>query len=221
VTENQIIPDILTNDRKLLQERVVIARTLTNRVHIDVIDGLFADNKTVMPDDLIDIDWQGLKVDVQLMVDEPDQYLEVLARLQEVRVIGHIERMRNRYEFIKKAKKFGVEVGLGLNLESAVDVLTDEELDQVEVVLLMAVPVGFSGQQFDNQVLAKIVELRRRGYEGDIVMDGGMNMESIPKALAVGANQFAVNSALWQTEEVVKTYQQLVGLVTAYEYNTA
>lgn len=218
--EAAVIPDILTNSIEELRDKVGRADQFAKRVHIDVIDGIFVKNKTVMPDDLHKVDWGDLAVDIQLMVDEPSRFLPDLTKVKQVRVIGHIERMENVEEFISVSKKMGMLVGLGLNLETEIEKLTDLQLKRAEVVLLMSVPVGFSGQKFDESVLVKIVALRQRGFEGDIVIDGGMNEETILQCLRVGANQFAVNSALWQTDNVINTYQQLEEMVTAHEYRT-
>lgn len=215
--EAAVIPDILTYSIEELRNKVGRADQFAKRVHIDVIDGVFVKNKTVMPDDLHKVDWGDLAVDIQLMVDEPIRFLPDLIKVKQVRVIGHIERMENVEEFISVSKKMGMLVGLGLNLETEIEKLTDLQLKRAEVMLLMAVPVGFSGQKFDKSVLVKIVALRQRGFEGDIVIDGGMNAETIPECLKAGANQFAVNSALWQTKDVENTYRKLERLITAYE----
>lgn len=215
-----IIPDILTQDLDELTTKLGLVSRMTGRVHVDVIDGVFATNQTVMPKDLVVVDFRGLCVDVQLMVDDPVAYAPDLVGISNVRVIGHVEQMRSIDEYLDTLESLGLKLGLGLNLETDIEKLTDTQLKRVEVVLLMSVPVGFSGQKFDDSVLVKIARLRQRWYKGDVVIDGGMDMTTIPLCLEVGANQFAVNSALWQTEDVMSTYQQLEEMVAAHEYRT-
>jgi ribulose-phosphate 3-epimerase len=220
MTNPLIIPDILTQDVKELITKVGWASKMSSRVHVDVIDGVFAANQTVMPKDLATIDFRGLWVDVQLMVDEPVEYISDLLHVPKVRVIGHVEQMQSVDEYLNTLEKYRQNPGLGLNLETDVEKLTDAQLKRVEVVLLMSVPVGFSGQKFDERVLVKIARLRQRGYKGDVVMDGGMNMTTIPICLDAGANQFAVNSALWQTKDAMSIYQQLEEMVAAHAHRT-
>lgn len=209
--EAVIIPDILTDSLEVLVEKLQIVVELTDRVHIDVIDGVFADNKTLMPENLNKIRWGDLRVDVQLMVDDPAQFVDNLRWSD--RVFGHVERLIDKSNFLAQCEAVGVQPGWGVNLETTLDEVGEEWFERVGAVMLMSVPVGFSGQEFDESVLAKIHELRGRGFGGDIVVDGGMNLETIPLALKAGANQFAVNSGLWQTDDVIERYQLLTGLV--------
>jgi len=217
----EIIPDILTDSLTELREKVRIVQQFTRRVHVDVIDGVFAHNTTVMPVDFGKVDWGELMVDVQLMVKEPVDYLMALEEVERVRVIGHVECLQIIDTFVARALESKMRVGLGLNLETGVEVIPESLLTHLEAVLLMSVPVGFSGQKFEVGVLEKVTLLRQRGFKGDIVMDGGMNEETILQCLRAGANQFAVNSSLWQTREVEKRYQQLLQLVTAHEHITS
>ena len=209
MTGFRIIPDVLTNSLGELEEKITVAAKLTDRLHVDVIDGVFAENKTLMPKDLVRVGWRGMKVDVQLMTDEPSDYLRTLQKAQVDRVFGHVEMMKSRSKFIGDCLKLNLVPGWGINIETELESFSENELDQVEAVILMSVKVGFSGQEFDDGVLVKIVELRKMGFEGDVVVDGGMKMDSIPLVLEAGANQFAVNSGLWQTDEVEKRYQLL------------
>jgi ribulose-phosphate 3-epimerase len=98
-------------------------------------------------------------------------------------------------------------------LHTPLESLGVEELLRADCVLLMSVPAGFSGQVFDANVLSKIQELRQRGFEQDIVIDGGLNLEMIKRCQEAGANQFAVTSFLWQAEDVVERWRELNELI--------
>lgn len=185
------------------------------RVHLDIIDGVFADNLTVMPEDLHTIAFEDLGIDFHLMTEEPIDYIATCADLLEysggVRVIGQVERMGDLQEFVVTAAEAECEVGLAVNLETPVEAIEALLYKQLDCVLLMSVPVGFSGQEFDRAVLQKIERLRSRGFGGEIIVDGGMKPETIAIAEKAGATAFAVNSFLWQHEDVAEAVRKCYG----------
>lgn len=109
----EVIPSILTSDAKELESMLKRYGGMVERVHIDIIDGKFADNRTIDPSALekIDID---LKLDYHLMVKEPINWIEKCARAMADRIIGQIEMMGNQVEFVGKVQKVGTQVGLGM-----------------------------------------------------------------------------------------------------------
>jgi ribulose-phosphate 3-epimerase len=211
MTGRFIIPGILTDSIDDLRGKVGQAREFATRVSIDVIDGSLANNITVLPQDLVGIDWGTLTVDVQLMVEDPVSYLPMLYKMGTDRVFGQVERMVDQAVFMGECERYGMTGGLGLDLRSPLSEL-HVSLDTLPAILLMAVKVGFSGQVFEPLVLEKIFELRESGFAGDIVVDGGMNEHSIPLCLEAGANQFSVTSAIWKNDPDLN-YQQLSALL--------
>src|SRR3989344_6039593 len=97
----EIIPSILTNDPSEARELLTRCEGVVNRVSIDIIDGKFANNKTIEPDLFFDID-TNLKLDFQLMVEEPVNWIERCVRGQADRIIGHVEKMKDQLEFVGK-----------------------------------------------------------------------------------------------------------------------
>lgn len=210
--DKAIIPGILTDDLRELQKKLDLASDFCTRVSIDVIDGFFTDNLTVMPESFSELEFYNLNVDVQLMVVDPVEYLGYLHGKNVIRVFGHIERMGNINEFIDECRKLSFEPGLALDLYTPVDSIEKTHLENISGILLMSVQAGFSEQKYVD-ISKKIEEIKRRGFEGDIVVDGGMNEKTILNLFKIGVNQFSVTSNIWKSSDPGLRYKQLVDLL--------
>jgi ribulose-phosphate 3-epimerase len=208
-----ISPGILADSLGDLKAKVELAKGFSKRVSIDVIDGVFADNLTPMPEDLREVDFSGLKVDVQLVTVEPVDFLGEL-HLQKVdRVFGHVERMGKPALFAAVCKELGITLGWGFDLYTPLEGIDGKDLILAEAVLLMAVKAGFSGQEFNTRVIEKIKALRKMGFLGDVVVDGGMKDKTIPGCVAAGANQFSVTSDIWEADDPTLRYEELAAIL--------
>lgn len=196
----EIIPAILTNDPKELEAKISAVEGLVGRIQIDIIDGVFTDNKTIGLEAVGQIE-SGLGVDVHLMVKQPVDWVEKSTRAMADRIIGQIEMMSDQFEFVAKVQETGHQVGLALDLDTQVSKIEDEMLKIVDVVLLMSVKAGFGGQEFDHKVLEKVKELDSL-REGDpspfrICVDGGIGTDNIKSVADAGADEVVVGSSLY------------------------
>src|SRR5260221_12337308 len=147
----KIIPAILTSDLNELTELEKKAEGVVDRIQIDIIDHKFADNSTVDPSVLKGIK-SNLNLDFHLMVKDPVEWVSHCIRSgakAEDRVIGQIEMMQNQNEFIEKVISSGSLPGLAVDLPTNIDKLDQSVLSKIDVILLLSVPAGFSGQEFD------------------------------------------------------------------------
>src|SRR5258706_11434111 len=154
----EIIPAILTNDQDELLGILKQCEGVVDRVQIDIIDGVFANNKTIEPSILEEIE-TSLLIDYHLMVKEPYDWIERCIRGQADRIIGQIELMRDQVEFVEKATEAGLKVGLAIDVDTPVASIERAIINDLDVILVMSVPAGFGGQEFDPEVLKKIEEL--------------------------------------------------------------
>ena len=205
----KVIPGILEQKFEEVEKKIERIRGLEDEVLIDIIDGKYADNKTIVVDELAGI--QGLtSLGVQLMVEEPVDLLEDCAEVGADLVIGHIELMKDQMEFVRVAREMQVLPGLGLDLKTPIDNLEEEVLSEVSEVLLMAVPAGFSNQEFDEKVLIKVKNLREDFlYQGNIWVDGGVNEKTISGCVKFGANRLSVTSGIFKGKSVTKQIGKL------------
>lgn len=220
-----LIPIIQTESIDDLQHQldVYAAVSVPNKpthIQIDVIDGIFADYYSVQPADLREINWHGYTHEYHLLVNDPDEYLGDAQSTSATTVIAQIERLHDRQSYLEIAKTLGFQVGLALDLYTPTSELTDAELSVVDIVLLMSVPAGFSGQPFNPLVLPKIHELHSRGFRGMIEIDGGVNENSIPQLLLAGATHLAINSALWHDGTVNDNLTNLMKVAAHVRQNS-
>lgn len=201
----EIIPSILTNNPEEARKMIAKCEGVVGRVSVDIIDGKFADNKTIEPNIFFDID-TSLKIDYQLIVNEPVNWIERCVRGQADRIIGHIEHMRDQTEFVGKVQEVGVLVGLALDLPTPVSDLDATILNNLDVVLVMSVEAGFGGQKFDEKALEKIKELdeirSRDNTPFRIHDDGGVTLDKIDDAHFTGADEVSIGRKLFESDLV-------------------
>lgn len=186
-------------------------------VQIDIIDGYFVDNLTITPSDLPDLNFGRLKIDLHLMVIDPLDYVhELVPRHDELPirgVIAQVERMHYQTHFLEEVQKHGWEPGLSLDAFTPVEAIEDESWRFLKIVQLMGIEAGYQGQTFKPVVLDKVAELRavakEQNKEFELMIDGGVNQESIAQIAAAGVQSTVVGSALWKSSSISDTMNVL------------
>ncbi len=196
-----VTPTILESNLLDFDEKLLKVRELCNRIQIDVIDGKFVDNHTLLPEEWPELP-SNLSVDVHLMVQYPETWLDRLKIHQVDMIIGQYEGISNMQVFFENTKDVGKKVGLALDIDTPVTIINDWMLPDLSAVVLMAIKTGYAGQEFDEAVLPKIEAVRQIvGYSAEIIVDGGIDDVSATKCIKAGADVLAVNSFLWKKPE--------------------
>ena len=215
-----LIPAILTNDFDLLKKDLAFLKGKVDRVQIDIVDGRFADSKTIGVDQLVglvDIGEDDLLFDLHLMVDDPVRYLGRSLPAVTDLVIGQIEQMGSQVEFCRQATEQGFRSGLALGLETPISQLKLQALDLCEQVLVLAVRAGYSGQKFDPRSLEKIRKLakwrKKERWDFKIGVDGGLNKETIPQCRQAGGEVFYVGGSIWKAKDPGEEIEKLKKLL--------
>lgn len=212
--KKEIVPTILTSDPVIFQQNLLRVEKIVPRVQIDVIDGVFALNKTFSLEILKEID-HSIALDLHLMVKEPINWLEKSLQAMADRVIGQIEAMGKIELFLQKAFELGMKAGLALDLETPVEAISDELYLDLDQVLVMSVRAGFGGQTFSPTALKKIEKIK--SIVGDSVpigVDGGLNQTNIVECKKAGADIFYLGKTFWEAADLEKRYQELTKLVS-------
>ena len=197
----KVIPAILTADPVEARELLERAEGKVDRVQIDIVDGVFANNKTVDP-----VVFEGLEtnlnLDFHLMVKEPVNWIERVARAGADRIIAQIEMMANQVEFVEKVQALGLYVGLAIDVDTEVSELDPLILNNLDAVLVMSVPAGFGGQEFDQRVLGKIEkldEIRARDKTPfKICGDGGITLDKIDDVRIKGVDEVVIGPRIFE-----------------------
>lgn len=197
----EVIPAILTSNPQELKQLINQAEEVVERIQIDVLDGQFAGNKTIEPSIFETIE-TNLKLDFQLMTKEPVSWVERCVRVEADRIIGHIEMMASQVEFVEKVIGTSALVGLALDLDTPISELDPEVLASLDVVLVMAVPAGFGGQEFNEEVINKIELLdktrKKEKVNFKICVDGGVTEKVIGQLAKAGADEVCIGRRLFK-----------------------
>ena len=189
----QISPSILSADFSQLGTEIKrLEEGGADMIHVDVMDGHFVPNLTIGPPVIKALRKHcSLKFDVHLMISPVHKYIEAYADAGADIITIHPEATQNLGASIKTIKYFKKKVGVSLNPESKIELIT-EFLDHIDLILIMSVNPGFGGQKFMPEVLDKIKQLRKIQQEKkltfDIEIDGGINFENCKIAIEAGAN---------------------------------
>jgi len=202
----KIAPSILSADFSRLGEEVkAVEEAGADWIHVDVMDGRFVPNITIGPlvvESLRKV--TKLPLDVHLMIENADLYIEDFAKAGADIISVHVEACPHLHRTIQSIKENGAKAGVVLNPATTLFAL-DEIIEQVDMVLLMSVNPGFGGQKFINSVLSKIELLRNTlsesGVELDLQVDGGIKPDNAAIIKQAGANVLVAGSAIFGSDD--------------------
>ncbi|PYU98148.1 MAG: ribulose-phosphate 3-epimerase [Acidobacteria bacterium] len=203
----KIAPSILSADFTRLGEQVqaVEAAGVVDRVQIDVMDGRFVPNitfGTLAVECLRPL--TRLTLEVHLMVQPPEDFIEKFARAGADTLIVHQESTPHLHRAIQQIHALGKKAGVALNPSTPASLLS-EVLGSLQLVLVMTVNPGFGGQEFIPETLGKIRQVRseieRRGLDCEIEVDGGIHEKTAPLVVEAGANVLVAGSAVFEGKD--------------------
>jgi ribulose-phosphate 3-epimerase len=189
----QISPSILSADFSQLGNEIKrLEEGGADMIHVDVMDGHFVPNLTIGPPVIKALRKQcSIKFDVHLMISPVHKYIDAYADAGADIITIHPEATDNLEESISKIKGLNKKVGISLNPESKIDLITNH-LEKIDLVLIMSVNPGFGGQKFMPEVLNKVKKLKniksKNNMNFDIEIDGGINFDNCQSAIEAGAN---------------------------------
>jgi ribulose-phosphate 3-epimerase len=184
--------------------------------HVDVMDGHFVPNLSIGPPVVKAVARVARRpLDCHLMVTDPLTYGERFAQLGAAGVTFHVEVTDDPAATARALRAMGVSPGVALNPETPVERL-EPALEHVDMVLVMSVHPGFGGQRFIPEVLAKVEALRERyGFAGDVEMDGGIDVTTVARCAAAGANVLVAGTAVYGADDPAAALRELRRLAAA------
>lgn len=210
----EIAPSILAADFANLQRDVeMINNSSAGYIHVDIMDGMFVPNISFGLPVCEAIHRHAQKpLDVHLMIEQPDRYLEAFRKAGASGLTVHYETCPHLHRTIQHIKELGAEPGVALNPHTPVEVLS-EIMGDVSLILIMSVNPGFGGQKFIENTYRKIATLdsyrKKFGYNFKIEVDGGVNLNNAPRLVREGVDILVAGSFVFTSPDPVQTIAEL------------
>jgi ribulose-phosphate 3-epimerase len=210
----QIAPSLLSADFARLGDAVAAAeRGGADMIHFDVMDGHFVPNITMGPPVLKSLARVSrLPIDVHLMIENPDRYVEAFAEAGAASITVHVEASVHMHRLVHFIKGLGVKAGVALNPATPVTAL-EQIAGDLDYVLVMTVNPGFGGQTFiprsESKVRAVRDLLRREGSAAPIEVDGGIDGRTAPRIVAAGADILVAGNAVFGSPDPERAIREL------------
>jgi ribulose-phosphate 3-epimerase len=202
----EIAPSVLAADFARLGEQIrQVEAGGADVIHFDVMDGHFVPNISIGIPVLESLrKATRLPIDVHLMIENPELYIEAFVKAGGNRVLVHQEATVHLDRALAMVREAGAEAGAVINPATPVAMLTDV-LDKVDTVLVMSVNPGFGGQKFIPRATQKVKELNelreKRGGKFRIALDGGIELQHVAELARAGANTFIAGTSIFRSPD--------------------
>jgi ribulose-phosphate 3-epimerase len=209
-----VAPSVLASDFANLQHEVeMLNRSDANWIHVDIMDGRFVPNISFGLPVCEAIHRHATKpLDVHLMIEQPERYLEAFREAGAAHLTVHYETCPHLHRVLQQIKQLGCRAGVALNPHTPVELLEDI-IGDVDIVLIMSVNPGFGGQTFIEQTYNKIKRLRqlmdRVGTTAHIEIDGGVSDQNASSLIEAGADVLVAGSFVFKSDQPAQTIREL------------
>jgi ribulose-phosphate 3-epimerase len=213
-----VLPSLLACDfGHLAREIEAVEAAGAQALHLDVMDGHFVPNLSIgVPIVKAVRRATQLPLDVHLMIERPELFVEPFREAGADGITVHIEVLPDPRPVLEKIRSLGAWAGLALNPPTRVSAI-EPALAYCDLVLVMSVVPGFGGQEFDESILPKLRALRARSdFHGFLEVDGGISEETVSRCAAAGADLFVAGTAVFESRDYAATLQRLQSLAVQH-----
>ena len=208
----EVIPAILEKDFPEIERKIHLVEGLVEWVQVDIADNSLVPNTTFLDPEPFKKLQTKLNLELHMMVKDPLMYLERFTASGFKRFFAHVEG-NFVDEYIAKCYQLGVEVGLAIDGPTPFSSI-ESYLDNIDLVLVMAIDAGFSGRPYRSDTIEKIKRIREVDIEIPIAVDGAMNEENAKKVITAGATRINSNSFIFASNDVKIAIETLKNVKT-------
>jgi len=214
MVKNRIVPTLFAYDKVGFVEKLKLLSGFVQDIHIDFMDGSFTPKSSVPLSDMIDVKSSfNINFEIHLMCYNPEKYIEEIKNLGITKAFIHFEVFSDLNvlnDVIDRFFENGIEVGIAVNPETNISLISDELLEKADSFMLMSVVPGAEGQKFMTSVYEKIKRLRDYSDKVMVYVDGGINDSNVQELLETGANVLCVGSFVSSSKRPEENYNKLV-----------
>ena len=209
-----IAPSVLAADFANLQRDVeMLNESQADWIHIDIMDGMFVPNISFGLPVCEAINKHATKpLDVHLMIEDPDRYLESFRNAGAANISVHYEACRHLHRSLQFIKSLDCKAGVAINPHTNVQLLEDT-IEDIDLVIIMSVNPGFGGQKFIDNTYQKVSQLKEIIAEHNastlIEIDGGVNANNAPLLLEAGADVLVAGNFVFKSADPIATIEEL------------
>ena len=213
-----IAPSMLSCDfGKLVDEIEMVNQSEAGWFHLDIMDGVFVPNITFGTPILEVFKKYATKhLDAHLMIINPENYIEKFASLGAKTITVHFEACNNLINTINQIKKLDVKAGIAINPDTALSSL-ESVISEIDLVCLMSVFPGFSGQKFIPETFVRLEKLKqiitKNHSKAMIQIDGGVDLDNAKKLVSLGADILVAGSFVFKSEDAFNTIKKLNSVI--------
>lgn len=218
--KKQIAPSILSANFAHLETDIQMVESAgAGLLHVDVMDGHFVPNITIGPLVVAAIrPITKLPLDVHLMIEHPENYVEAFAKAGAAYLTVHVEACTHLHRVLQAIRDLGVKAGVALNPHTPLNSIS-EVLDMLDLILIMSVNPGFGGQVFIPQTINRLKRIKdlieKSGHpQIAIEVDGGVKLNNIKEISIAGADYLVSGSGIFNTPNPTDTIHQMNGLIS-------
>ena len=202
---------------KLVDEIEMVNQSEAGWFHLDIMDGVFVPNITFGTPILEVFKKYATKhLDAHLMIVNPENYIEKFASLGAKSITVHYEACNNLLNTINEIKKYDMKVGIAINPDTDVSLL-DSVIGEIDLICLMSVFPGFSGQKFIPETFVRLEKLKqiitKNHSKAMIQIDGGVDLDNAKKLVSLGADILVAGSFVFKSEDAFNTIKKLDSVI--------